>query len=158
MPDIEIRHFLSKRRREKTKIFSDGVEAGSLDYLPPLRSLAPAELGFLFVHPNFRGEGLSSVLLKEFCRDVGRATNVKSIVTHPETREYLKRYRPVLGPSTIADINITDPGIMDDIPITKILRAGGIGPIKFRVSYNSDDATSQSGSYIYRVGFKGVII
>ena len=154
MEKIEFTRTPYKKRRTLIEAYYGTQNIGRLDYLPPLRDGLPVEIGLLSVHDEYQRTGVATALLKEFRTDIGSGVNVVSTVTHEPTWDFLKLYNPDLNASNKIVLTITDSLLLEHIPIARVLKAGGIQAIRFRVVYSPREARLQSGSNIRGITFR----
>lgn len=102
---------------------------------------------FTINHLNsvIRRQGVATQLLRKMVNEVGSGAGIKSAVTHDETRAGIERLgyfdhaRTNLG----EEIAITERTVIDNLPIVKVLTAGGIFIEKITVAFEHDDAGDQ---------------
>lgn len=124
---------------------------GSFPYTLPKGGNTPIKIDLLAVNIEHQGKGIARLLVEDFVRRVGSGRRIRGIIIHEQSLKFLGSFCP---PDTTASItkSIINLSILENVPIVKVLKSGGIITENISVTY---DVNSHDFS-VYEARLRGI--
>ena len=145
-----------KKKRVLVSAYTIGGVAGQVDYLNNI-DRPHAEIGLLNVRERFQGLGIGRSLVAEVARDLGSGRQVRTVITHEPTLEYLEGMNPRTGAAVNLSYTFVEERIQD-IPIVRVFESGGIHVLRIRVNYNSRTRRVATRTSVNGVSLVGSVV